>query len=181
MEQRRIARKHLHAGGSCWPSNFGLVTSEPRLWSVFSWLSTMECPGRVSVTRQGARFLKRRAFVPVRALKWQGCFWFIKVDLPRTTVNILQDQHDPVFRICQQLADLPRSPWFKNLLPGSVFERTVHCSFVMANLAFTTVTIRTGDFSNVHNFVKNFVWDPIQSTYCSKSRGASFATKKVRK
>ena len=82
MEQRRIARKHLYAGGSCWPSNFGLVISEPRLWSVFSWLSTMECPGRVSVTRQGARFLKRRAFVPARALKWQGWFWFIKVDLP---------------------------------------------------------------------------------------------------
>ena len=25
----------------------------------------------------------------------------------------------------------------------------------------------TGDFSNVHNFVKKFVWDPIQSTYCT--------------
>jgi hypothetical protein len=37
-------------------------------------------------------------------------------------------------------------------------------SFVMANLAFTTVTIQTGDFSNVHNFVKKFVWDPIQIT-----------------
>jgi hypothetical protein len=50
--------------------------------------------------------------------------------------------------------------------------------FVVANLAFTTVTIQTGDFSNVHNFVKNFVWDPIQSTYFSESRGASFAPKK---
>jgi hypothetical protein len=30
MEQRRIARNHLYADGSCWPSNFGLVTSEPR-------------------------------------------------------------------------------------------------------------------------------------------------------
>ena len=29
MKQRRIARNHLYAGGSCWPSNFGLVTSEP--------------------------------------------------------------------------------------------------------------------------------------------------------
>ena len=57
-------------------------------------------------------------------------------------------------------------------------------SFVMANLAPSTVTIQTdqtGDFSNVHNFVKNFVWDPIQSTYWSQSRGASFATKKARK
>ena len=35
MKQRRIARKHLYDGGSCWPSNFGLVTSEPTLWSVF--------------------------------------------------------------------------------------------------------------------------------------------------
>ena len=54
----------------------------------------------------------------------------------------------------------------------------------MANLAPSTVTIQTDqtwDFSNVHNFVKNFVWDPIQSTYCSESRGASFAPKKVRK
>jgi hypothetical protein len=36
----------------------------------------------------------------------------------------------------------------------------------MANLAPSTVTIqtdRTRDFSNVHNFVKNFVWDPIQA------------------
>ena len=35
--------------------------------------------------------------------------------------------------------------------------------FVVANLAPSTVTIQTdqtGDFSNVHNFVKNFVWDP---------------------
>jgi hypothetical protein len=40
--------------------------------------------------------------------------------------------------------------------------------FVVANLAPSTVTIQTdqtGDFSYVHNFVKNFVWDPIQSTY----------------
>ena len=54
----------------------------------------------------------------------------------------------------------------------------------MANLAPSKVTIQTDqtrDFSNVHNFVKNFVWDPIQSTYCSKSRGASFAPRKVRK
>ena len=52
----------------------------------------------------------------------------------------------------------------------------------MANLAPSKVTIQTDqtrEFSNVHNFVKNFVWDPIQSTYCSKSRGASFAPKKV--
>ena len=34
--------------------------------------------------------------------------------------------------------------------------------------------------SNVHNFVKRFVWDLIQSTYCSESRGASFAPKNVR-
>jgi hypothetical protein len=56
--------------------------------------------------------------------------------------------------------------------------------FVVANLDPSTVTVqtdRTGDFSNVHNFVKNFAWDPIQSTYCRKSRGASFAPKKVRK
>ena len=55
----------------------------------------------------------------------------------------------------------------------------------MANLAPTSkVTIQTDqtrEFSNVHNFVKNFVWDPIQSTYWSQSRGASFAPKKVRK
>ncbi len=51
-------------------------------------------------------------------------------------------------------------------------------TFVVANLAPGTITIQTdqtGDFSNVHNFVKNFVWDPIQSTYCSQSRSASFA------
>ena len=57
-------------------------------------------------------------------------------------------------------------------------------TFVVANLAPSTVTIQTdqtGDFSNVYNFVKNFVWDPIQSTYCSKLRGASFAPRKVRK
>ena len=54
----------------------------------------------------------------------------------------------------------------------------------MANLAPSKVTIQTDqtrEFSNVHNFVKNFVWDPIQSTYWSQSRGASFAPKKVRK
>ena len=48
----------------------------------------------------------------------------------------------------------------------------------MTNLAPSTVTIQTGqtvDFSNVHNFVNNFVWGPIQITYCSESRGASFA------
>jgi hypothetical protein len=56
-----------------------------------------------------------------------------------------------------------------------------NASFVMANLAFTTVTKQTGDFSNVHNFVKNFIWEPVQSTYCSKSRGVSLTTKKVRK
>ena len=55
----------------------------------------------------------------------------------------------------------------------------------MANLAPSKVTIQTDqtrDFSNVHNFVKKFVWDPIQSTYCycSESRGASFAPKNVR-
>ena len=56
--------------------------------------------------------------------------------------------------------------------------------FDMANLAPSKVTIQTDqtrEFSNVHNFVKNFVWDPIQSTYWSQSRGASFAPKKVRK
>ena len=42
-----------------------------------------------------------------------------------------------------------------------------------------TSTVST--FSNTHNFVKNFVWDPIQSTYCSESSGASFAPKTVRK
>ena len=54
----------------------------------------------------------------------------------------------------------------------------------MANLAPSKVTIQTDqtrEFSNVHNFVKNFVWDPIQSTHWSQSRGASFARKKVRK
>jgi hypothetical protein len=54
----------------------------------------------------------------------------------------------------------------------------------MANLAPSKVTIQTDqtrDFSNVHNFVKNFVWDPIQSTYWNQSRGASFAPKKARK
>ena len=45
----------------------------------------------------------------------------------------------------------------------------------------TIQTDQTGDFSNVHNFVKKFVWDPIQSTYWSQSRGASFAPKKTRK
>jgi hypothetical protein len=52
----------------------------------------------------------------------------------------------------------------------------------MANLAPSKVTLQTDqtrDFSNVHNFVKNFVWDPIQSTYWSQSRGASFAPKKL--
>ena len=57
--------------------------------------------------------------------------------------------------------------------------------FVVANLApSSTVTIQTDqteDFSNVHNFVKKFVWDPIQSTYCSESRGASFAEENLRK
>jgi hypothetical protein len=34
---------------------------------------------------------------------------------------------------------------------------------------------------SAYNFVEKFVWDPIQSTYCSKLRGASFAPKNVRK
>ena len=54
----------------------------------------------------------------------------------------------------------------------------------MANLAPSKVTIQTDqtrDFSDVHNFVKNFVWDPTQSTYWSQSRGASFAPKNNRK
>ena len=89
MEQRRIARKHPYAGGSCWPSNFGLVTSEPLLWSVFLCSSTMECPGRLSVTRQGARFLKRNAFVPARALKWQGCFDFLNYSWTWTFQTVL--------------------------------------------------------------------------------------------
>ena len=74
MKQRRSARNHLYAGGSCWPSNFGLVTSEPRLRSVFSCSSTMECAARLAVTRQGARFPKRSAFVPSRVLHSQACF-----------------------------------------------------------------------------------------------------------
>ena len=48
-------------------------------------------------------------------------------------------------------------------------------SLIVANLAPITVTIQTdqiGVFSTVHNFVKKFVWDPIQSTYYSKSRAA---------
>jgi hypothetical protein len=42
------------------------------------------------------------------------------------------------------------------------------CDFVVANLAPSTAAIQTdqtGDLSNVHNFVKNFVWGPIQSIY----------------
>ena len=74
MQQRRIARNHLYAGGSCWPSNFGLVTSEPRLRSVFSCSSTMECPARLSVTRQGAKFLKRTQIVLSRGSKVTGLF-----------------------------------------------------------------------------------------------------------
>jgi hypothetical protein len=53
--------------------------------------------------------------------------------------------------------------------------------FVVTNMVSSTVTIPTGDFSNVHNFVENFVWDPTQITYFSKPRGASFAPKIVRK
>ena len=51
------------------------------------------------------------------------------------------------------------------------------------SVSYLTVTIQTDqteDFSNVHNFVEKFVWDPIQSTYCSESRGTSFAPKNVR-
>ena len=51
----------------------------------------------------------------------------------------------------------------------------------MANQAPSKVTIQTDqtrDFSNVHNFVKKFVWDPIQSTY---SRiGANHAARHLR-
>jgi hypothetical protein len=149
MKQRRIARKHLYAGGSCWPSNFGLVTSEPRLWSVFSWLSTMEYPGRLSVTRQGARFPKRRTFVPSRALKWQGCFWFVHYSWTWIFQTVLftaacivftlyfytkpRYEHGPVFRIWQQLADLPRSrgdePDWDHLLKN--FIRACSRFFVM--------------------------------------------------
>jgi hypothetical protein len=67
----------------------------------------------------------------------------------------------------------------QKFIGGVVFKPK--CGFVVAHLAYTTVTIQTGDFSNVHKFVKNFVWDPIQSTYCGESSGASFAPKKVRK
>ena len=74
MKQRRIARNHLYAGGSCWPSNFGLVTSEPRLRSFHSCSSTMQCPARLSVTRQGARSLKRAQIVPSRGSKVTGLF-----------------------------------------------------------------------------------------------------------
>jgi hypothetical protein len=48
----------------------------------------------------------------------------------------------------------------------------------VANLVSITVTIQTGDFSNIHNFVKNFVWDPIQSAYFSELRSASFVPKR---
>jgi hypothetical protein len=55
---------------------------------------------------------------------------------------------------------------------GDVFSQQKY-GFVVANLAPITVTIQTDqtvDFSNVHNFVKNFVWEPIQSTYCRGKR-----------
>jgi hypothetical protein len=57
-------------------------------------------------------------------------------------------------------------------------------SFVMAYRAPSKVTIHTDqtrDFSDVHIYVNYFVWDPIQTTYWSQSRGASFAPKKARK
>jgi hypothetical protein len=75
MKRRQSARMHLYASGSCWPSNFGLATSQPRLWSLFSWLSTMECAARLAVTRQDARFPKRSAFVPSRAYIHRPVFW----------------------------------------------------------------------------------------------------------
>ena len=62
MKQCQIARNHLYAGGSCLPSNFGLVTSEPRLRSVFSCSITMKCAARLLATRQGVIFPNFRAF-----------------------------------------------------------------------------------------------------------------------
>ena len=98
MKQRRIARNHLYAGGSCWPSNFGLVTSEPRLRSVFSCSSTMQCAARLSVTRQGARFPKRHAFVPSRGLISTGLFLIFCTAVEREFRNCtFQNKSDTIF------------------------------------------------------------------------------------
>jgi hypothetical protein len=129
MKQRRIARNHLYAGGICWPSNFGIVASEPRLRSVFSCSSTMQCAARLSITRQGARFLKRKAFVPPRGLKLHGCFWFSALQLNANFPNCtcyrslylfyqillyrFRVWHGPVFRLASssraicQIAEIP--------------------------------------------------------------------------
>jgi hypothetical protein len=125
MEQRRIARKHLHAGGSCWPSNFGLVTSEPRLCSFYSCSSTMQCPGRLSVTRQGARFWKRTQICLPEALKLQGCFLFIKVQRywynGVSPPSLARPCITAVFRISQQLADWV-APGMRNQLKFRIFK-----------------------------------------------------------
>ena len=129
MKQRRITGNHLYAGGICWPSNFGIVASEPRLRSVFSCSSTMQCAARLSITRQGARFLKRKAFVPPRGLKLHGCFLIFctavecessKLYFLPQLVSILLDTlyrfrvwHGPVFRLASssqaiwQIAEIP--------------------------------------------------------------------------
>jgi hypothetical protein len=67
----------------------------------------------------------------------------------------------------------------QNFIGGVVFKPK--CNFVVAHLAYATVTKQTGDFQMSITSSKNFVWDPIQRTYCSESSGASFAPKKVRK
>ena len=98
MKQRRIARNHLYAGGSCWPSNFGLVTSEPRLCSFHSCSSTMQCPARLSVTPQGARFLKRPQICLPEALISTGLFLIFCTAVEREFRNCtFQNKSDTIF------------------------------------------------------------------------------------
>ena len=77
----RSSRYGLYFRASCWPASFGLFTSESRLCSFHSCSSTMQCPARLSVTRQGARFLKRPQICLPEALKLQGCFQFFALQL----------------------------------------------------------------------------------------------------
>ena len=94
----RSSRYDLYFRGSCWPASFGLLTSEPRLCSFHSCSSTMQCPARLSVTPQGARFLKRGQICLPEALISTGLFLIFCTAVEREFRNCtFQNKSDTIF------------------------------------------------------------------------------------
>jgi hypothetical protein len=142
-----------------WKSNF-----HSKILYVFRWTSWVNITGAHS---KSSKILENSE-------SWDRKF-------PRATTNIATwaRRSMPVSR--RTRAEHYKPIFNVRKLIGGVGFKPNH-AFVVANLTLSIITVQTdqlGDFSNVHNFVKNFVWDPIQSTYCSELRGASFAPKKV--